>query len=112
MDWFPGNRDLCERLPHPTFVEYNDSVPQSETTPHLIRLGPQGRLVIPSDLRKALCVKPGDALVACLDGDRLVLRPRRALEEELWAMFQNVEGSLADDLIRERREEARRESEE
>lgn len=40
---------------------------------------------------------------------RIVLRPRRAIEEELWAMFQDVKVSLAEELIRERRAEAARE---
>jgi antitoxin component of MazEF toxin-antitoxin module len=66
--------------------------------------------VIPSNLRQALGVGPGDDLNAWLEGDRLILRPRRAVEEELWAMFAGIEGSLADELIEERREEARRES--
>ncbi|MBI4494297.1 MAG: AbrB/MazE/SpoVT family DNA-binding domain-containing protein [Chloroflexi bacterium] len=75
-----------------------------------LRLDTQGWVVIPSALRKALGLKPGDALVAWAEGDRLVLRPRRAVEEDLWALFEPVEGSLAAELIRERREEARREA--
>jgi AbrB family looped-hinge helix DNA binding protein len=75
-----------------------------------LRLGPQGRLVIPVELRKALSLKPGDTLVAWAEGDHLVLRPRRAVEEELWALFERVQGSLAADLIRERRAEAQREA--
>ncbi len=67
-------------------------------------------MVIPAELRKALCLKPGDTLVAWVEGDQLVLRTRRAVEEELWALFERVEGSLADDLIRERRAEAQREA--
>jgi hypothetical protein len=33
------------------------------------------------------------------------------VEEELWRLFEQVEGSLAAELIRERREEAQREGE-
>jgi AbrB family looped-hinge helix DNA binding protein len=73
-----------------------------------VRLGPQGRIVIPAELRKVLALQPGDAMVIWAEGDRLVLRPRRAVEEELWEMFRGVEGSLAAELILERREEARR----
>ena len=79
--------------------------------PQLVRalkLGPQGRMVIPAELRKLLCLRPGDAVVAWAERDRLVLRPRRAVEEELWGLLEQVEGSLAASLIRERREEARR----
>lgn len=72
----------------------------------LLRIGPQGRLVIPAALRRALGIEPGDAVVAWIDDDQLVLRPRRVLEEELWALFEGVDGSMAADLIRERRAEA------
>jgi len=75
----------------------------------LLRLGPQGRIVIPAELRSALCLRPGDSLVIWLEGDRLVLRPRQGVEEELWDLFAPVEGSLAEELIRQRREEAQRE---
>jgi antitoxin PrlF len=72
-----------------------------------LRLGAQGRLVIPAELRRLLALRPGDTVIAWVDGDRLVLRPRRAVEEELWGLFDGIQGSLADELIRERREEAR-----
>lgn len=81
---------------------------QTSSPARSIRLGPQGRVVIPVALRKLLALRPGDAMVVWVEGDRLVLRPRRAVEEELWKLFAGVEGSLADDLIRERRQEARR----
>ena len=55
-------------------------------------------------------MKPNDALVTLVEGDQLVLRPRRAVEEDLWALFERTEGSLAADLIRERRAEAQREA--
>jgi AbrB family looped-hinge helix DNA binding protein len=64
--------------------------------------------VIPSELRQAVGLEPGDAVVAWVEDDRLVLRPRRAVEEEVWAMFEGVEGSLAAKLIQERRQEAQR----
>ena len=75
-----------------------------------LRIGPQGRLRLPAELRKALRLRSGEILMAELMEDRLVLRPRRAVEEELWALFERVEGSLAADLIRERRAEAHREA--
>lgn len=76
-----------------------------------LRLGPQGRIVIPVQWRRALHLEAGDTLVAWMEGeDRLVLRPRRAIEEELWALFKNVDQSLSADLLRERRAEAQAES--
>jgi len=76
---------------------------------HILRLGPHGRVVIPAPLRRRLGLKPGDVLVGWLEGDRLVLRPRAAVEAELWEMFAREEGSLAEALIADRRREAERE---
>jgi bifunctional DNA-binding transcriptional regulator/antitoxin component of YhaV-PrlF toxin-antitoxin module len=79
-----------------------------------VRLGPQGRLVIPSHLRKALGFHPGDALIARVERNRLVIQTREALLDEIQGMFRHVkrEGSVVDELIRERREEAHHEEEE
>ncbi|WP_040662609.1 AbrB/MazE/SpoVT family DNA-binding domain-containing protein [Nitrococcus mobilis] len=76
-----------------------------------VQMGAQGRLVIPARLRKALNLKPGDRLVARQVGDSLVLERREAIEKRLWAMFSHIpkEVSLVDELIAERRAEARRE---
>lgn len=41
--------------------------------------------------------------------DTLVVRSREAIKQELWEMFEHVEGSMAEELIRKRREEAARE---
>ncbi len=80
--------------------------PDKATT---LRLGAQGRIVIPGELRRALGVQPGDQLVAWMEDDRLVLKAREAVERELWDMFASVPRSLASDLIRERRLEAEHE---
>lgn len=64
--------------------------------------------MIPADLRKLLALRPGDMMVAWVEDDRLVLRPRRAVEEELWSLFDGVDADMVGDLIHERREEARR----
>ncbi|HZY60804.1 MAG TPA: AbrB/MazE/SpoVT family DNA-binding domain-containing protein [Candidatus Binataceae bacterium] len=77
-----------------------------------LKLGRQGRIVIPAQVRKALGLKPGDTLVCRSEGGRLILRPRADVEEELWKTFANVKGSLSEELIAERRREAKREAEE
>ena len=76
-----------------------------------VQLGSQGRLVIPAALRKALNLKPGDRLIARKVGDSLVLERRETIEKRLWVMFSHIpkEVSLVDELIAERRAEARRE---
>ena len=77
-----------------------------------IQLGAQGRVVIPAELRRALNLKPGDRLIARQEGDSLVLERREAIEHRLWALFDALpeDTRLADELIRERREDAERES--
>jgi len=95
-------------MPYLSPMPYTEIVaPRAEPTP--IQVSPQGRIVIPKALRQALGLKPGDTLVAWLEGDRLILRPRQAVEEELWALMRDVKESLADELIEERRREAERE---
>ena len=79
-----------------------------------VQIGAQGRLVIPATLRKALNLKPGDRLIARKEGDRLVFERRETIEKRLWEMFSHIPRrvSLVDELIAERRADARRENEE
>ncbi|MEA3292536.1 MAG: AbrB/MazE/SpoVT family DNA-binding domain-containing protein [Pseudomonadota bacterium] len=79
-----------------------------------VQIGAQGRVVIPAALRKALDLKPGDRLIARQEGESLVLERRETIEKRLWEMFSSIpkEVSLVDELIAERRAEARRENEE
>lgn len=79
-----------------------------------VRVGPQGRLVIPANIRREMGIVPGEILLATTKCGRLLFeRPEQVLER-LKQTFANVPAdiSLADELIAERREEARRESEE
>lgn len=71
---------------------------------------PQGRFVVPTPIRKALGFRPGDSLVVRVDDERLVVEKSDVAERRLRAYFSKFKGrSLADELIAERREEARRE---
>ena len=92
-------------------VAYNAAMAKDVTKAERIRLRPQGRIVIPAGLRRSLGIQPGDGLVAWVEGDRLILRRREAIEEELWDLFRGVRGGMTDELLAERREEARRELE-
>jgi antitoxin PrlF len=68
-------------------------------------LGKQGRLVIPSDVRAALGLAPGDRLHLRLAGQQLVLeRPQDAVAElrGLGASIPRAR-SLVDELLAERR---------
>ena len=77
-------------------------------------IGPQGRVVIPADLRRHLGFEPGEAVVARVEDGRLVLERR---EHILRRLRDEVRGSMpegasaVDALVAERREEARREAE-
>lgn len=77
---------------------------------HALRIGPQGRVALPVRLRKQIGIKEGDTLMIWPENDRLVLRRRTDVEEELWGMLRKVRGSMARELITERRKEATRES--
>lgn len=78
---------------------------------HRVKLGPQGRLVVPVELRRELGIEPGDQLVAFVEDGKLIVQTRAETERELLAMFEGMEGSMSEELIRERRAEARREAE-
>lgn len=80
-----------------------------------VTVGPQGRIVIPAELRKVLDIHPGEQLVARAEEGRLVLQRRDAVIAELQQLFRDAVPrgvSLVDELIAERRDEARREDEE
>jgi len=76
------------------------------------RVSEGGRVVIPADYRKALGLNPGDEVVLLLEeGGIRILTPREAARRAQAAVrsYIPVGRSLADELIAERRQEARRE---
>ena len=87
-----------------------DMAEQSERA--TIRIGPQGRIVIPATLRLRLGLSPGDMLVAVAEDNRLVLERPEAALQRLRDRFRHLprDVSLADELIAERQKEALQES--
>jgi AbrB family looped-hinge helix DNA binding protein len=86
----------------------------SELNRNEVRVGPQGRFVIPASIRRAMGIVPGETLIVrAKDGQLVLEKPDRVLAR-LKSTFANVPSdvSLVDELISERREEARQESEE
>ncbi len=80
-------------------------------SPSEVRVGPQGRLVIPAELRRSLGFHPGDRLIVREEDGKLVLEKADTVERRLKARYKHIsqEESLADELISERRTEAQRE---
>lgn len=76
----------------------------------MVAVGPKGRVVIPARIRQALGIHEGSELVALVEGEAVVLVPRSAIKARLRSMFSSAGGSMADELIAERRAEAAREN--
>ncbi len=85
-----------------------------QTTNASVRVGRQGRLVIPAEIRKRLGVKEGDRLFMRLQGESLVLETREAVLARIEGWFDDVprDVSLVDELLAERRAEVEREERE
>jgi len=86
---------------------------RSGTTEANIRMGGQGRIVIPADMRSALELRDGDELAARVEGGRLLLEPVDAILARVQARFRRAvppDVSMVDELLEERRAAARGES--
>ncbi len=79
------------------------------------RINDNGRIVIPAEIRQRMGIKPGDTLFLTLEGDVLKVEPHlariRRIQESLRHLIP-ADRLLSDELIADRREEARREMEE
>lgn len=83
--------------------------PDSGPGPAKVRLGPDGRLVIPASYREALALADGDTLFARIENDEIrLITPQAAMRqaESVLRDFVPKGVSLADELIAERRREA------
>ncbi len=81
-----------------------------------LKINSAGRVVIPAEMRAAMLVEPGDTLSAHVeDGELRIVSPKAALKRvQAFARKWKAEHpgeSVVDELIAERREEARREDE-
>ncbi|OQW82934.1 MAG: AbrB family transcriptional regulator [Proteobacteria bacterium ST_bin16] len=77
-----------------------------------VQLDPQGRLVIPAQLRRSLGFESGDSLIARTEDGRLILEKVGTIKQRLKHRFAHLPPttSLAEELIADRREEAKRET--
>ena len=78
-----------------------------------VQVGDRGRLVLPAEIRKQLKLRQGDELMITVqaDGSLRLISPRQGVRETR-GLYRTRAGrrSLADELIAERRAEARRET--
>ena len=80
-----------------------------------LKIGEAGRIVIPAEMRAAMMVKPGDTVTAqVVNGEFRIVSPKVALKrvQAVAQQFKRPGVSAVDELIAERRAEARRETEE
>jgi AbrB family looped-hinge helix DNA binding protein len=79
------------------------------------RMNEQGRIVIPAEIRREMNIKPGETLLMEFADGVLTIESHRARIRRIQEEFKKYArpGVLAsDELIAQRREEARREMEE
>ncbi len=78
-----------------------------------LEVGPQGRIVIPASIRKALNIQTGATLVARIEDGRLVLETQNQLLTQFYSRFAQARmqpgESIVDELIAEHRSESARE---
>jgi AbrB family looped-hinge helix DNA binding protein len=86
-----------------------------ETETYALQLGARSHVVLPAPVRKRLKLSPGDKLVLFVDrsGEMRLASLRRQIEKGMGMFAGNSpERIMSEELIAERREEARRENEE
>jgi antitoxin PrlF len=79
-------------------------------TPVKTHLTQGGRIVIPADYRKALGLKPGDDVVLVLEGNEVrLVTPHQAVKraQSLVRQYVSKGRALANELIKDRRQEVR-----
>lgn len=76
------------------------------STVKTVRLEKRGRLVVPAALRRELGLEVGAELVVRAEDGRLVFEPESAVVARLRRRFKDVQESLAEELLAERRAEA------
>jgi AbrB family looped-hinge helix DNA binding protein len=79
------------------------------------RLSENGRIVIPAEIRQKLGLSPGDTVLLSVEGYVLKIEPQRARIRRVQESMRQLlppDRVLSDELIADRREEARRETEE
>jgi len=77
-----------------------------------VQVGEKGRIVIPAEIREAMGIEPGDSVDLRLKNEELHISTRRARLRQAQERARRLIPtgvSLADELLAERRKEAKRE---
>ena len=102
-------RDLQKKVG--TSVQAEAADPEASVK---VRIGPEGRVLVPAAFRERLGIKEGDVLFARIeDGELIFLTPQAAMRraQAIVRRFVPDDISLVDELIADRRREAAREDE-
>lgn len=78
------------------------------------RVGKGGRVVVPSEYRRVLGLEPGEEVIVTLEEDHVrIQRPDQAIRgaQELVRRYVGSGVRLAEELLADRRDEARRDAE-
>ncbi len=72
---------------------------------YTVKIGREGRIVIPSEIRKKFGLKEGDIVKIKIKKDKIFLQfvSLNDLEEKIWKRFEKVKESLSEELLRERK---------
>ncbi len=74
-------------------------------------IGEDGSVALPDNLLECAGLKPGDEVIIAIENGHLIIQTDKQLSDQIKLMFSHVpsEVSLADELVKERRAEFRRE---
>lgn len=81
-------------------------------THYVVQVGSKGRVVLPAEVREAWGLREGERLLLSVEPEGTVrVEPLRKVVEEVYGLFRNVAPGVSwvEELLQERREEARRE---
>ena len=74
-------------------------------------IGEDGSVMLPDHLLECAGLKPGDEVIVATEDGRLIIQTGKQLSDQIRRMFSHIPPgvSLADELIKERRAEFKRE---
>jgi AbrB family looped-hinge helix DNA binding protein len=76
----------------------------------VVKASSKGQIVLPKEIRQKLDIRPGQKVVLRLVGDHAEIKPLpRDPIESLRGIFKDYPGSLANELLTERRKDRERE---